>query len=363
MKILLVTQTYLDSYPPRNLSMASAVKQSTELSKQHQVLVLTCGRTIKDDNPNSRLRIISVPGLLIPDPVNYVLCPELLIEFIKQVKVFKPDMVLVSKFMFFSSFVIPIGKIMGQKIVTTTDTFPGIIWFPRSRIVAAIMWIYARIIGLPLLWMSDKVILLYSGLKSIADRYGLNSITIPNGVEDALLSKLSLPKDLKKRKGKFWVGFVGRSESVKGYDIALQTADKIESYTDIEFIFIGGGQNQLDSANKRFLGFRKDVYHIYQLLDALVLPSISEGLPNVVMEAMAQQVVVVANPVGGVKDLIQHNKTGLLVSNNNSTNFSEEIIKLYKDSKLRNRIGNNARNHILKNFSWSKIIGFYEKIS
>ena len=363
MKILLVTQTYLDSYPPRNLSMASAVKQSTQLSKKHQVLVLTCGRTVGDDNPNPNLRILSVPGLLIPDPVNYVFCPLLLTGFIDQVKKFKPDIVLVSKFMFFSSLVIPLGKLMGQKVITTTDTFPGINWFPRSKIVSVIMWLYARIIGLPLLWMSDRVILLYSGLKPVADRYGLKSLVIPNGVEDSLLGELPLPKDLKKGKGKFWVGFVGRSESVKGYDIALQTADELIEHPDIEFIFIGGNQKQYNASNKKFLGFRKDVYNIYQLLDVLILPSISEGLPNVVMEAMAQHVVVVANPVGGVKDLVQHNETGILVSKNTASEFAAGIIKLHKDSKLKEKLGDNARNIIGKNFSWSKIIGLYENIS
>ncbi|OGD08947.1 hypothetical protein A2397_05115 [Candidatus Amesbacteria bacterium RIFOXYB1_FULL_44_23] len=362
MKILLVTQTYLDSYPPRNLSMASAVKQANQLSKRHQVLVLTSGRKLSKDTPSPNLTILSVPGILIPDPVNYALCPRLLLEFINQVKSYQPDVIMVSKFMFFSSLVIPIARIMHQKVITTTDTFPGINWFPRSKLVGAIMWLYARIIGLPLLWLSHVVILLYPGLEPIAKRYRLNYQTIPNGVEPALLHKLPPPADLRKPKNEYWVGFVGRAESVKGYDIAVDAARLLVTHPHIKFVFIGGNQKETSQKNTIFLGFRHDIYNIYQLLDCLIVPSISEGLPNVVMEAMAQGVPVVSRKIGGIAYLVEPGKTGIFVDCNSANEYAQAIINLYQDLNFSARLSKNSQNFIRQNHNWSRIINLYEDL-
>ena len=177
MKLLLVSPYFLDSYKNR-LSMGSAVKIARNLSRFHQVYVLTTGRTKPLQKLSTGLTVESVSGWLVPDPVNYMISPAILWRFAALLTEFKPDVVIVSKYMFFSSLVIPIAKHKGLKVITVTDTFPGINWFSTSRLTSAVMWLYARLIGIPLLQASDKVILLYPGLESIARRYGLNYVTI-----------------------------------------------------------------------------------------------------------------------------------------------------------------------------------------
>ena len=131
-KILLVSPYYRDSYK-NHLSMGSAVKISDNLSRIFNIRVLTTGRKILFETINSNLSVESVQGVLIPDPVNYMISFQLLGRFNQLLDDFQPDLVIVSKYMFFSSFVIPIARIRGYKVVTVTDTFPGINWFSQSR--------------------------------------------------------------------------------------------------------------------------------------------------------------------------------------------------------------------------------------
>jgi glycosyltransferase involved in cell wall biosynthesis len=360
MKILLVTQAYKDSFPPRNLSMGSAVKQAEQLSKSHFVHVLTVGRQVRFDKINRNLLVESVSGLLLPDPVNYIVSLPLLIRFIQLAAKDRPNIVLVSKFMFFSSLVVVPARIMGLKVITVTDTFPGINWFPRSWLVSIVMWLYARSIGLIILLLSHRVVLLYRGLETVARRLPVKYQIIPNGVEPQLLHKLPPPRDIKKPIGDFWVGFVGRAESVKGYDIALKAADLMASDKKVKFVFIGGNQKEQTNTNKLFLGFRHDIYSIYQLMDCLILPSFSEGLPNVVMEAMAQGVPVIGSSVGGVEYLIEDGINGFLVSPGSADHLVEKINVLREDTALARKMGSHARKTINNDYNWNKILGQYK---
>ncbi len=361
MKVLLVSPYFVDSYK-NNLSMGSAVKLATNLSDRMEIMVLTSGRRIKDEWINKNLRVISVGGFLIPDPVNYMISFELLTRFISLVKLMKPEVVIVSKYMFFSSLVIPLARLMRVPVITVTDTFPGINWFPVSVAASVVMWIYARIIGLPLLWMSDKVILLYKGLELVARRYHLNYETIPNGVESKYLGEVAQPKDINKPKGEFWVGFVGRPESVKGYDRLLELASMCRSNNKIKFVIAGGDLKPKMVDNKMFLGFRKDIMNVYQTLDVLVLPSHAEGLPNVVMEAMACGVPVIAMAVGGVVEIIKNGENGFLVPSGSVKEIKKKVLELYDNKALRGKLSVAARGTIKSKYNWDKILDSYIRL-
>jgi glycosyltransferase involved in cell wall biosynthesis len=360
-RILLVSPYFIDSYK-NNISMGSAVKIAQNLCKIYQVKVLTSGRPVSYEQINSNLDIESVSGLLIPDPVNYMVSFPLLFRFIRQVQTFKPDLVIVSKYMFFSSFVIPLAKFMKVKVITVTDTFPGINWFSVSYFTSIIMWIYARIIGIPLLKMSDRVILLHPGLEDIAKKYKLKFVTIPNGVEEKYLKNLIKPQDIIKPGGEYWVGFVGRPESAKGYSTAFKIADKLKSIKHLTFVFVGGNVSYSKVGNKIFLGFRKDIMNVYQLFDCLILPSNAEGLPNVVMEAMAQGVPVISSLVGGVPFIIQDKKNGFLVQPGDLEGFILGIKYLYNHPKIADNLGILAKQTISRNFNWAKIIQDYKQL-
>lgn len=104
-----------------------------------------------------------------------------------------------------------------------------------------------------------------------------------------------------------------------------------------------------------FTGLRRDVPHLLAAADLSVLPSLSEGLPNAVIEAMAAGLPVVASRVGGIPELIHQGHTGLLVPPGDIAALAKSMIALLANPFLRRRIGESARRHIQSEFSFQKM--------
>jgi len=363
-KILLVAPYFWDSFA-RKISMGSAVMAARQLSQRHEVLVITTGREKEEETYSESLKVMSAKGWLLPDPVNYVLSPQSLLLVRRQIRQFRPDLVLVNKFMFFTSFAAPIAKLMGKPTILVTDTYPGLNWFPRNRFVAAIMWLYARLVGVPLLRSVDQVVLLHEGLVDIARRYHLRYTVIHNGT-DLAQADLALPAaDLLKPEGETWIGYVGRLESVKGYDFLLKAVEPLHlKYKNLRTFFIGatGPGDVTSSPQVRFLGFREDVYSVLKRIDIFCLPSLSEGLPNALMEAMSVGCASVASGVGGVTTLLEHERNGLLVPPGNADALRESLERLIRDPDLRRDLGAAARRTIEADFDWRRIGRDYEDL-
>jgi glycosyltransferase involved in cell wall biosynthesis len=169
------------------------------------------------------------------------------------------------------------------------------------------------------------------------------------------------------------VGVVARLEEVKGHRFLIEAAKEIiNKIPDTQFVFIGDGSLRSSfeqrveelglTSNFKFLGFRKDVHDLLNVLDVFVLPSISEGLPNVILEAMANEKPVVATAVGGIPEAIINGETGYLVPEKNSEALQEAIIKLLENKKNANKMGRNGRKRVEEEFSLQKEIAEFEKL-
>jgi glycosyltransferase involved in cell wall biosynthesis len=98
------------------------------------------------------------------------------------------------------------------------------------------------------------------------------------------------------------------------------------------------------------------VPEILKALDVFVLPSLTEGLPYVVLEAMACGLPVVATRAGGVPEVIQDGKTGILVAPGSEKELARGLAMLLRDGSLRRQLGTAARSHVLENFSEEKML-------
>ena len=87
-----------------------------------------------------------------------------------------------------------------------------------------------------------------------------------------------------------------------------------------------------------------------------VLPSVSEGMPNSLMEAMALEMPCIASNVGGVPELIEHNVDGLIFEPKNTKKFADLIRLLLEDENLQKKLGINARKKMVNKFNWNQII-------
>jgi len=90
------------------------------------------------------------------------------------------------------------------------------------------------------------------------------------------------------------------------------------------------------------------------MIDVFVHPSQRDGMPNAVLEAMACERAVVATGVGGVPDVIKDRENGFIVPANDAESLSKAILELLNDPALRGRLGQSARETILKNFTPEK---------
>lgn len=357
MKILVVVPYFEE----KHRWMISGQKAARELSKNNKVVVLTTGQ--KDikivESPN--MTIYRIKDIFLKDPINYSFVPGLWRKTKAIALKEKPDSVLINKNMFYPNLAIWPLKRLGYNVVVQVDTFPGINWHPKSKLVGIVMWFYARIIGNPILWAAKKVVLLHEGLVPVAKKYHFNHEVIHNGIDIEEFNKTKPPSDLKKRPGEIWVGYVGRLESVKGwYDLATAGMELVEKFPKVHFMFIGPKEKaeeqikQFKHPHIHFISSRSDVAGIDKLLDIFVMPSLSEGLSNAIMEAMTAKAACVVSNVGGNIVLIQHNRNGLHFSPGDIKDLKKQLTKLIVDKPLRERLGDQAAKDIDASYSLRK---------
>lgn len=357
MKILVVVP-YFDE-PHR--WMISGQKTAHELAKEHEVVVLTTGVKTVVEQPKQNLTIYRIKDIFLKDPINYSVVPGLFKAVRTLIRQEKPDACLINKHMFFTSLVVWEMRRLGHKVVVQTDTFPGVNWFPKNKLVGAVMWGYARLIGNPILRAADTVVLLHEGLVSDAKRLGLRYEVIHNGIELPLFDSAKPPKDLKKKDGEIWIGYVGRLESVKGwYDLAAVAKELVEKFPQTHFFFAGPTKNaeaqikEFRHPRIHFLGLRKDVAGLDKLFDIFVMPSLSEGLSNAIMEAMAAECCCLVSAVGGNEILVHDGETGRLFESGNVADLRAKLAELIADPVQVKRLGKHARGHIESEYDLSK---------
>jgi glycosyltransferase involved in cell wall biosynthesis len=115
-----------------------------------------------------------------------------------------------------------------------------------------------------------------------------------------------------------------------------------------------------------FTGFRSDVPDLIPEAAISVLPSLSEGLSNSLLESMASGVPVVAARVGGNPEIVEHDVSGLLVPVRDSAALADAIARLLQDRQLAARMGEAGRRRVAELFSMERSLGeverFYERL-
>jgi L-malate glycosyltransferase len=147
----------------------------------------------------------------------------------------------------------------------------------------------------------------------------------------------------------FNVGIVGRIVKVKGHECLLDAMVHLQHLPDLHLHVFGTGplqgrceervrQNGL-TGRVTFHGFCADMASQMRTLDVLAMPSLHEGLPYTLLEALYLRVPVVASAVGGLKEVIEDGRNGLLMAPQDSRNLADHLERLYRDVALRGRLG------------------------
>jgi glycosyltransferase involved in cell wall biosynthesis len=158
------------------------------------------------------------------------------------------------------------------------------------------------------------------------------------------------------------VGTAARLEPVKRIDIFLDAAQEIYGELPSAFFVIAGEGSERDrlehrvrgtalESRARFLGHRDDVYDIVRAMDLLLITSDHEGLPTVVLEAMALGTPVVSRRVGGISEAIDDQVTGILVDSADPSFIARACLSLLANSSMTCHCAQAARRKVIENFS------------
>jgi glycosyltransferase involved in cell wall biosynthesis len=202
---------------------------------------------------------------------------------------------------------------------------------------------------------------------------------IHNGVDTArfaprpeirfdIRKKLDLPAD------SFVIGTVGRVVPIKDHATLLKAARVLAARdVDVRVLLAGSGpelaalQDFVEACPElagrvTFLGACENIPEVLNALDVFVLPSISEGMSNTLLEAMASGLPVVATRAGGSPELVEEGRSGWLFTPGNVAELADRLEQLERPGNLRRQLGEASRRRAVAEFSLEQMIARYRNL-
>jgi glycosyltransferase involved in cell wall biosynthesis len=173
------------------------------------------------------------------------------------------------------------------------------------------------------------------------------------------------------------IGNIGALVDAKGQHCLVEAIPMVlKEVPDAKFVIVGGGKLEAKlkalaaqrgvSDSVFFPGHREDIGGFLDAFDAFVLPSRMEGLNNSVIEAMMVGKPVIGTDVGGIPEIIEHEKTGLLIPPGDHAALAEAIVNIVNDSEKAAALASEGRDFALRRFTAERMvsdpIGVYDKL-
>lgn len=163
---------------------------------------------------------------------------------------------------------------------------------------------------------------------------------------------------------RFTIGAVGRLSREKGFDYLIRSVNSlIRDGKDLQLLIVGEGDEKqtlqqlirdLNQENRiKLLGYRNDTIAIYEAMDLYALSSFREGLPNVLLEAMAMKIPIIATAVNGVPKLIQTGTNGVLIQPGSENELANGLKLLIDNEQHRIQFANAGRETVESRYSFS----------
>lgn len=214
----------------------------------------------------------------------------------------------------------------------------------------------------------------------LVDRVGIPAefvAVVHNGIDLERYAKGNasdtMRRELSVDHAQYVIGTVGNLFVVKGQVHLLRAFKEVLARAPGGVLLIAGEGDQMVPLQEecralgiqdevRFLGFRSDVPRILGALDVFVLPSLSEGLPLSVLEALALERPVVVTRVGGNAEIVEDGVTGYLVAPADPQALAEKTLTLLGDATLSRRLGKVGRERVEKEFSLEHMVSEYQSL-
>jgi len=199
----------------------------------------------------------------------------------------------------------------------------------------------------------------YESAKEVSKVRGKKVPVIPNGVDiNKFRKRVKKPKVFKYEVN---VLFVGRLIPSKGvYDI-IRVSKQLSKEIGVYIIGKGPEKDKVKKMcdripNCHFIGFVNDVTPYLKHADIFVMPSYYEGMPIVLLEAMAARTACIAYDIGDIKKRFKSGKELVILTKGDISKLEMWINKLAKNKKLRQKIAENGFKKVKKEYSWDKIV-------
>lgn len=250
-------------------------------------------------------------------------------------------------------------KRIRPKAVISEHTEEMFLDFKAMDMKSAVLRVYYRFLMFLTYPLADNIITVSSSIASrikkmnFVSRNKVKVIYNPVNIEKIHKLRQGAGREVLLREGLPCVGTVTRLSPEKGTHFLLhgfkELLDKVES----RLVIVGGGPEkgkleklaaELGLAEKVvFTGWVEDPFKYLAVMDVFVLPSSWEGFPNVILEAMACGVpVIAADSAGGIREAIQHGVNGLLIKPGSPNEIAEAVYGLLSDTKKRRAITEEA---------------------
>lgn len=185
--------------------------------------------------------------------------------------------------------------------------------------------------------------------------------TIANGIDVKAFERAE-PLPLLNAEGSRVVGVVARLDLQKGFEYLLRAVRELcKTFHGLKFVIVGEGPDREAieemiqqyglQSNVILAGQQSNMPAIYAAMDIFVLPSLNEGLPMTVLEAMAASKPVIATRVGAIPSVIKDGENGLLIDTKNSEGLRNAIASLLGDPERRRRMGDQAHAWVNRNYT------------
>jgi len=227
-----------------------------------------------------------------------------------------------------------------------------------------------RIMNRILSKITDKIVAVSEAVKEDIMRYDRIDPSkievIPNGIDVERFNPEKKTTDIRKEfsleEDDIVIGFIGRIVTAKGLEYLLDALPYLKGeFKSIKLLIVGEGSlvEELKERAKKnnifnnilFTGKRRDIPEILASIDIFVMPSIAEGLPNALLEAMAMGKPIVTTEVGGIPEVIKNEINGLLVPPRNAESLVTAIKTFLDNRHLAIKIGQRAKNYVEENLS------------
>jgi glycosyltransferase involved in cell wall biosynthesis len=200
-------------------------------------------------------------------------------------------------------------------------------------------------------------------------------VVIPNAIDPDAFGRSTIAMNPPAPPAPYPIGFVGRLDEVKRVPQLVRQLSVLHQTFPARpvhlHIFGEGDQRQRIEDEIRALHLSKQVtmhgqidrpHEALQQIGLLVLPSLAEGFGLVLIEAMAAGVPVVATDVPGIRDVVDHERTGLLVPRSAGIELAFGIMRLIEETSLRRRLIENGLREVRERFSWESVMRKYRQV-